>query len=354
MKIALVALSVKGAMGQYLEALTQPLSELVEIHLFVPQHYDGKHGKATVHFFQTGLNKREAFFRLMNPYLGWRLWTQIEKVKPDLVHLVNGDPYPWTLFGVHWAKFKKLPILMTIHDPEPHPGSFIDAAMAFTRKYTMRQVSGVHIHSKCFSETVIQQGVASEQIVIIPHGSLAQRFTFYRQKEVAREPIALFFGRLEAYKGLDNLVEAGLLLKGEQRVIIAGPGQLPDSLLQTIKANPEVFELHNRYLQEAEVALLFQRASVCVLPYHQATQSSLPLLSAAFGTPVVATAVGGFVEDVPSVNGLLVPPANPQALAQGIQEAVGRISYYPKEYDFDVIAKKFVDVYGKICSNVLK
>lgn len=350
MRVALAAFSVKGAMGQYLEALTEALSELVEVHLFVPHHYDGKTGKATLHLFETGFNKREAFLRLINPYFGWCFWQQIEKVKPDIIHLVNGDPYPWTVLGVHWAKFKGLPILMTIHDPEPHPGSFIDAAMSLTRSYTMLRVTGVHIHSKSFLERVIQLGVSPSRIGVIPHGSLAQRFISYRQKDVLREAVALFFGRFEAYKGLDNLVEASLQLKGELRVIIAGPGQLPHSLLQTIVAHPEVFELHNRYLQEAEVALLFQRASVCVLPYHQATQSSLPLISAAFGTPVVATAVGGFLEDVPLVNGLLVPPANPEALAQGIREAVGRTAYYPKDYEFDVIAQKFVNFYNEVYS----
>ncbi len=41
MKVALVALSVRGAMGQYLEALSKELSNLVELHVFIPRHFTG-------------------------------------------------------------------------------------------------------------------------------------------------------------------------------------------------------------------------------------------------------------------------------------------------------------------------
>lgn len=68
-----------------------------------------------------------------------------------------------------------------------------------------------------------------------------------------------------------------------------------------MREHPSWFEVHNRYVPDEEAALFFQRASVLVLPYRQATQSSLPLIGAAFGLAVVASAVGAFVEDVPRV-----------------------------------------------------
>ena len=103
-----------------------------------------------------------------------------------------------------------------------------------------------------------------------------------------------------------------------------GPGACPPKLESCFREHPDLFELHNRYLDDEEVAALFQRAAVCVLPYRQATQSSVPLISAAFGVPVVATAVGAFLDDVPRVNGILVRPDDAAALAQGIQDALGR------------------------------
>jgi glycosyltransferase involved in cell wall biosynthesis len=349
LKIALIALSVRGAMGHYIDALVTPLSKHVELHLFVPEHYTGKSGMATVHFFATGLNKSQALYRLINPYLALHVWKSIENVEPNVVHIFNGEGYPWSLLWAYWASKTKLPIVFTVHDPEPHPGNILELINSYLRRFTLTRATKIHIHSQRFLQAITQQGVLPERVSIIPIGSIADRFVCHRRGDIFQERAALFFGRLEAYKGLDILVEAGLFLKGELRVIIAGPGDIPNTILQTIQTNPEIFELHNRYLSEDEVANLFQRASVCVLPYRQATQSQLPLIAAAFGVPLVATSVGGFLEDVPLVNGLLVPPGNPKALAEGIQEGVGRTPYYPKEYEFEVLVEKFVHLYKCVC-----
>jgi glycosyltransferase involved in cell wall biosynthesis len=332
-------------MGQYIDALIKPLSEQIEVHLFVPEHYTGETGKAIVHLFSTGLNKTKALIRLINPYLGWNLWQQIVNVNPDVLHIFNGEGYPWNLLWTYWANRKRLPMLVSVHDPEAHPGNILEAINSFLGRFTIPKAAGVHIHSQLFLQALTQRGILLEKLTIIPHGSIANRFTVHRKPDTFREKIALFFGRLEAYKGLDFLVEAGLQLQGEFKIIIAGPGNLPNTILQKIAEHPNIFELQNRYLSEPEVACLFQKASVCVLPYRQATQSSLPLIAAAFDVPVVATAVGAFLEDVPLVKGLLVPPANPEALAQGIRDAFGIKPYYPKEYEFDTLVTKFVAVY---------
>jgi glycosyltransferase involved in cell wall biosynthesis len=339
LKIALIALSVRGPMGHYLDALITPLSDKVDVHLFVPEHYSEKTGKATVHLFCTGSNKIEAFWRLFNPFLGLALWQRIERIKPDVIHLFNGEGYPWSLLWVDLANRNKLPIVLTVHDPEPHPGNLLELANSYLRLFTLTRATRIHIHSQHLMKAIIQQRVSYEKVSVIPHGSIAERFISHCQIGVDRERVAIFFGRLEAYKGLDTLVEASFKLK--LRVIIAGPGHLPKNLSDLIKAHPEIFELHNRYLSEREVANLFQRASVCVLPYRQATQSSLPLIAAAFGVPIVATSVGSFVEDVPLVNGVLVLPGNPEALSQGIQAAIGLIPSYPKTREFNSLVEKF-------------
>ncbi|OIQ60437.1 glycosyltransferase family 4 protein [Neomoorella thermoacetica] len=349
MKVALIALSVRGAMGQYLEALVPPLSKVVEVHLFVPFHFMGETGEAIVHRFATGFNQRQALLRFLNPLAAWRVWREVRVVAPGVVHLFNGEGYPWSLIFALGSYRDQIPLLVTVHDPEPHPGNTWEAMNAWLRRAVLPLAAGVHVHSKRFVEVVERLKIERERIHVIPHGSIAERFLKYRQTGIKREPLALFFGRLEAYKGVDLLVDAAIRLNGEIRVIIAGPGKLPTWLEQKIRDNVNIFELHNRYLEDAEVAHLFQQASVCVLPYRQATQSSLPLIAAAFGVPVVATAVGAFVEDVPRVGGILVPPENVEALAQGIFQAMQKKPVYPEEMRFENLAGRFVTVYRSIC-----
>jgi glycosyltransferase involved in cell wall biosynthesis len=217
---------------------------------------------------------------------------------------------------------------------------------ACLRGFVIRRAHGIHLHTARFAENLVKQGVEKKRIYVIPHGSFAPLFLPYRQDGVKREPLVLFFGRLEYYKGLDLFVEAGLLTAGGLRFAIAGPGKLSPRIVERIKTYPDIFEIYNRYLTEVEVAHLFQRASVCVLPYRQATQSSVPLIAAAFGVPVVATALGGFLDDVPRVNGVLVPPGDVKRLVQGIGEALNRNPRYPQELEFTSLAEKFAQWYN--------
>jgi glycosyltransferase involved in cell wall biosynthesis len=346
MRIAIVALSVRGAMGQYLEALAAPLSHQVELHLFVPSHYEAKPTKARLHFFKTGANRRQALLHFLNPWEALTLWKRIQSVSPDLVHLFNGEGYPWSLLLARWVK--TTPFVVTLHDPEPHPGNFVEWMNAWGRRPVLKKASVVHIHTQRFSALLSEIGISQECIRVIPHGSIAAYFTDYAQPGVSRENVALFFGRIEPYKGLDTLIDAGLRLRGQIKILIAGPGAIQKNLSKTLRKHSQIFEVHNRYLSKPEVAQLFQRAAVCVLPYHQATQSSIPLIAAAFGVPVVATDMGALAEDVGRVNGLLVPPRDATALAQAILEARTRPVYYPKELEFEALSKNFVALYDEL------
>lgn len=340
----LIALSVRGAMGQYLEMLATELARRIELYLFVPRHYQPLQlTNGFISYFSTGNTKLGALLRLLDLAAALRLWEQIEAVKPHVVHIFNGEGYPWTLLWTWKSQQCGLPLLVTVHDPEPHPGNTWEWFNAHLRLYVLQGATSIHVHSARFAQVVKNQG--AKDVQVIPHGSLAPRFLQYKKDNIRREPLALFFGRLEAYKGLDILVEAGILLKGKLRVAIAGPGDLPQRTLSKIRGNREIFELHNRFLDDPEVAQFLQRASVCLLPYRQASQSSIPLIAAAFGVPVVATAVGAFIEDVPRVGGKLVPPGDPEALAQAAIEAMGSVPVYPRELEFCYLVDRFIEWY---------
>jgi hypothetical protein len=60
--------------------------------------------------------------------------------------------------------------------------------------------------------------------------------------------------------------------------------------------------------------------------------------------------VGGFLEDVPRVYGILVPPGNPEALAQGITKGINQMPYYPREMEFSVLANDFAAMYRELGS----
>ncbi len=345
MKIILISFSTRGAIGDYLFLLTKELAKKTNITLIVPNYFNKNIENVEIVHFKTGRNKFLTFFQLVNPLNFLQIINTIKNSHPSVVHLFFGEGYPMAIFLSFYLKIIKTPLIITVHDPEIHPGNLIDKINGILRKITFKLSSGIHIHSKLFVDQIKKQVCKKNKIFIINHGSFASLFKEYKSLfSIKKEDAILFFGRIEEYKGLDILVSAGLKLNGEFKIIIAGPGNLNRKLKETIKES-SFFELHNRYLSEKEIAILFQRVRVCVLPYTQATQSSLPLISAFFNVPVVSSDIGGLSEDVLRINGVLVEPKNVDSLIQGIREAVKKNSVYPNELDFSFLAPSFLEMY---------
>jgi glycosyltransferase involved in cell wall biosynthesis len=137
--------------------------------------------------------------------------------------------------------------------------------------------------------------------------------------------IILFFGFVRSYKGLDDLLEAlpPVLQKNpDALLVIAGEFWKDKShyfeSITRLGIAPRV-RIMDKYIPEDQVATLFSAADLVVLPYRSISQSGVIPLAFAFGTPVIATRVGGntdWVED--EKNGFLVPTHSPIALASAI------------------------------------
>lgn len=363
MKVALVAFSVKGAMGQYASGLAGALARRVPTALFVPRHFEAPRPGSAVNFegvevrrFITGRTKARALTRLLNPLAGMSLAAAVAESGADVVHILSGEGYPWAAILAARLARAGIPLVVTLHDPVPHPGDVIGALTQWAAyRTTLRRADVIHVHARRFAAPVAAAtGRAEDGVAVIPHPSFADFFLPYRREGIAREErTILFFGRLKYYKGLDTLVSAMLLLKARRagyRAVIAGPGRLPPSLRRVCAEHADTFEVHARYLPEEEVAVLFQRAALCVLPYRDATQSAVPSIAAAFGVPVLATSVGAFTEDVPFYGGTLVPPGDPEALARSIPEAARRRPANAGVRSFAETAERFAALYEALAA----
>ena len=79
------------------------------------------------------------------------------------------------------------------------------------------------------------------------------------------------------------------------------------------------YTVYNRSISMEEVTQLFLRCTAVVLPYTEASQSGVACLAFGFGTPIIASNVGGLGEIVNhKKDGLLVPPRDSNALASSI------------------------------------
>jgi glycosyltransferase involved in cell wall biosynthesis len=218
-------------------------------------------------------------------------------VQPLDVHLLP---------GVH-------PLVLTAHDVlprEPRPGQLAAQRRLYER------VDAVVVHSRAGAGRLHALGVPDERVHVIPHGA----FTYLAALDerplpaeltATEGPVVLFFGLLRPFKGLDVLLEAWRGIEGAELWIVG----MPRMDLAALRAQaPPGVRFVPRFVADAEVAALFRRADVAVLPYRKADQSGVLFTALAFGTPFVASDVGGFGEVAATGAGEVVAPGDPAAL----------------------------------------
>ncbi len=177
-------------------------------------------------------------------------------------------------------------------------------------------------------ERVLERWEPGGPVIVIPHGDeAALRGPDPVPPAGSTGPVVLFFGSFTAYKGIDVLLDAVPVVRREvpdARFVVAGAVAGVDLPALQARATELDVDIRAGYVPKDGVATLFGTARVVVIPYRRATQSGVVHLAYTFERPVVATAVG----DIPAVvqdgeTGILVPPADPEALAGGLVTLLG-------------------------------
>lgn len=321
MRVAIVALSCpRGGMLHYASQLANAIAAKAEVHCFTPDpaSLDG--------YLSAGI-ARHATLPLSFPGEGWRsILTQanlarharhaqlIRSVRPDVVHLVTDHPSN----GVLAAMLGDLKVVFTQHDATQHPGEEAWLKARLTR-WTAARCDRIVVHAERLREVLVERGYPGDRVTVIPHGDYGflERFA----PDVPEEPLILCFGRVVRYKGIEVLCRAERLLAERlsgYELVVAGEGD-PSFFMEDIGPSGRV-TLLNRFLADEEVAALFRRARLVVLPYTEASQSGVLAIAFAFGKPAIVTTVGGLPEAVAfGKAGLLVPPNDEAALAEAIE-----------------------------------
>lgn len=114
----------------------------------------------------------------------------------------------------------------------------------------------------------------------------------------------MFFGRIDDYKGLEDIYQLACDLPSS-KFVVAGNGT--HEYISKLKELNNV-DLKNRFIDDSELKDLFGGAKLVLLPYKSISQSAVQILSYSYATPVVCYDVGNlreFIED--GKTGYLVP-----------------------------------------------
>jgi glycosyltransferase involved in cell wall biosynthesis len=301
----------------------------------------------------------------------------------DLLHVFGPRAGSRPLLHFQWAALPALdawvwrylkhagyPLVLTAHDILPHNSQ--RPPLGQERLYGTPD--RIIVHTPALAREFRERFPgASARIRIIPHGTLFEDVPEI-PRGVARNalelpmdaPVALFWGLVEPYKGIECLIKAFSQVARElpaARLLLVGKPNVPVQLyLDLIERVQLVDAIHTRFefVPTEQASLYFGAADLVVLPYLEASQSGVLLAAYRFGRAVVVTATGGLPDTVQDgANGLVVSPGDEPALARAMieilsnparMEEMGERSYRMgvERYNWQTIARQTLAVYREV------
>ncbi len=188
--------------------------------------------------------------------------------------------------------------------------------------------------SEALRERVIDLGIAPEHVITQHNGVDGQRFRLRGRCEVrARLGLAVdrtiicYVGNLKPEKGVTVLIEAMAHLRQIEardiQLVMVGDGELREQLHARVRElNLQANVRFCGRQPHEEIPNWISACDVLCLPSYREGCPNVVLEALASGRPVVASKVGGIPELLQANTGVLVPPGDPKALAQGLREAL--------------------------------
>ncbi|WP_198135164.1 glycosyltransferase family 4 protein [Rhodopseudomonas palustris] len=255
------------------------------------------------------------------PLIRAQFWKYVRE--HDISVVVCTMSHLWDV-PVLWRKPKDVVYLLVLHDALPHAGDDVAIRKRMLDSEIASSDGIIALTENTRKLVTEMSGYPRDRVWVIPLGVFPYAVRGVSAQARTDAPLQLlFFGRLLPYKGLDLLLEAYRLLKGEGKNIalrIAGPGDIVQYRAQ-LDGLADV-SIDNRWIPEEEVGAVFEDIDIVVAPYRGASQSGVLATSGAAGIPAVVTPVGGLAEQVlHEQTGIVAADTSPAAIAA----ALGRL-----------------------------
>ena len=220
-------------------------------------------------------------------------------------------------------------IIALMHNATSHDGSSVDKWL--TKRFLKQVDSCVTLSDSV--KTDVEKLAPGKSCTSLFH-PLYDHYPSGIKSVVARKELglpkdcklALFFGLIRPYKGLDVLLKAMDDVDSNIHLLVAGECYGSWNKYQAIINKSTAkgrIHLNNRFIEESELPQIFSSADCLVLPYLKASQSGVVATAIHYNLPIVASRVGDLKTSVkPGVTGELVNPGEPVELSSAINKVL--------------------------------
>jgi glycosyltransferase involved in cell wall biosynthesis len=209
--------------------------------------------------------------------------------------------YVWFRLWLATCRALGVHIVWTAHNALPHEPVFADDAAA--RRALVRASGLVLAHAPAALAALADLGAVPSRSAVIRHGPVAAV-----PAAALRPPGAgggprrfLFFGRVQPYKGVADLLAAFAALPGDVAGQLTIAGQCDDPRLAACLRDlarrcGQPVSLRLEHVPEPEISALLAAADVVVLPFRQVTTSGSAITALSHGRPLIVPDLPGLAD----------------------------------------------------------
>lgn len=248
---------------------------------------------------------------------------RIKREKFDVIYFES--LHVWNV-AIMMALGKKVHKYQVIHEVIPHEGDQQVKGVDFMNKVICKTADTIVLRNQKYVDDMISRyKVDPERVKYMELWRRYPKFT-----PPAHSGHVLFFGRINPYKGADNLLEIVRLCPDITFDVVGRVDPQMEDIVEKLSKEKNV-NLNNRYVSDDEMREAFVGCDWAIVPYNSASQSGIIIDAYKYSRPVIAFNVGAIAEQIDDEkSGYLVEAGDNEAFAEKVKKA---LAISTEEYD---------------------